>query len=341
MKSFTPEIYKRDIVMISDYVNPVTYSHIELTDEMKFLKLIPKHIANHGINFTYLEVKTLNELNRALQKLDRTKVVIFNWCEFLEEQEDTGHLVTELLEKLGFIYTGADTANLKLVNSKELTKKRLMANDVLTPAYRVVSSRAELTDIPTTYPVIVKLENRHASVGLNLENVVYDFEALRKIVDKLLSSYNSKLLIEQFISGQEYTVTVWGNGPSTKCIYFSKELYKDCTISNIYTEVGKFSFGSAEEKNLKSASFHNKKFKKTIDLLERLAVQSYRVLNMKDYARFDIREQNDNYYVLDCNANPRIDIGSQVLKGAKRLYRFNYGETVMKICDFALQRKLL
>jgi hypothetical protein len=61
---------------------------------------------------------------------------------------------------------------------------------------------------------------------------------------------------------------------------------------------------------------------------------------MMDFARFDVREQDGKFYILDCNANPRIDIGSQVLKGAKKMYGFNYGEVIMKLCDFALQRKL-
>lgn len=326
--------------MISDYVDLKTYSQIELYDEIRFLKMLPKQIAKHGIGFTYLEVTTLKELKCELKKYDKNKVVIFNWCDYLEGKEHTDYLVTDLLDKMDFVYTGGDTKNLLLVGSKEQTKKTLIKHGILTPAYCVVSSKDELDDKNFDFPVIVKLENRHASVGLGLENIVCDFDTLSKIVGKLLSTYKSKVLIEQFITGQEYTVTVWDNGPATECIYFTKEIYKDPSISNIYTEIGKFAFGSAEEKNLKSASFHNKKFKKTIDLLADIAVQSYRALNMIDFARFDVREQDGKFYILDCNANPRIDIGSQVLKGAKKIYGFNYGETIMKLCDFALQRKL-
>ncbi|MBU0649812.1 hypothetical protein KJ605_03085 [Patescibacteria group bacterium] len=339
MKKFTSELFKRKIVVISDYVDPEIYSAIELKDEIKFLADVEDQIKMHGLAYEYVEVKNQDELLATLAKHPVEQTVIFNWCEYLDGQEDTDRIVTKLLDDRGFVYTGADTACLELLTSKEETKKQLLAHGLLTPNYLVAASAENLDDRGLQYPLIAKLENRHASKGLSLANIVHNHEQLVVEVEKLLKKYDSRILVEELVDGQEHTVTVWGNGRTAKCIYFTKEVYLDPTVSTIYTEEGKFDFGSSEEKNLKSRCLDKLKYKKTIALLHDLVLNAYRLLKVDDYGRFDLREKDGKYYFLDCNPNPWIGIGSQLLKGSKKL-GYNSGETVMKICDFALQRHM-
>ena len=323
--------------MISDYVDPQSYTKQEWNEEVKLINIIKREIKELETEFEYLEIKNLTDLKKSLKKYNKNEVVIFNWCEFLEEKEDTEYLVTEYLESQSFIFTGANTKCLKLTESKEKTKEKLTGNNIPTPKYVVIKKGAALSNIGLSYPLMLKLENRHSSAGITNENVVYNYEQLCKVSERLFSDYHTNVLVEEFIDGQEYTVTAWGNGKKVSCIYITKEIYKDSKVSVINTESSKFFHNSADEKNLISKVVDKKNDKKNIIKINEIVVNSYRALNFFDYGRFELREKAGNFYVIDCNPNPWIGLSAVLFKGTKKL-GYNYGETILQICKFAVQR---
>ena len=161
---------------------------------------------------SYIEIKNLVDLKKSLEPFDKNTTVIVNWCEFLNQKEGTAHLVTQFLEERGYIFTGADTACLKLTSSKEQTKKRLIAANILTPNYTVITTDTDFTKISLKFPIMLKLEDRHSSVGITNENVVNNIEQLAKVSQRLIQKYHANVLAEEYIDGPEYTATVWGNG---------------------------------------------------------------------------------------------------------------------------------
>lgn len=330
-----PELLKRKIVIISDYVNPKEYSNQELEEENNFIDAIKREINTYDVQVDYLEVKTLGDLKNSLKKFKTNEVVIFNWCEFLEEKENTAHLVTDFLETNGFIFTGADTKCLLLTGSKEKTKKTLLEHRIPTPKYTVIRDGG-FTDIDLTYPLMLKLEDRHSSAGITSENVVYNLEQLTKVSQKLINNYHANVLAEEFIDGQEYTVTVWNNELDAKGLYITQESYLDPNISKINTESGKFTHGSEDESNLISVELRSTEIRNKIGAT---VLDSYKALNFYDYGRFEVREKNGVYYVIDCNPNPWIGLDAVLFKGTKNL-GYNFGETLLQICEFAVQRNI-
>lgn len=325
------------IVMISDYVNPATYTQEEIADEIKFIELIKNEILETGTEFEYIEIKNLNELEESLAKFKKDNVVIFNWCEYLEEKDDTAHLITEYLESKHFTFTGADTKCLKLTQSKIKTKNVLTQKGIPNPKYEIIENVNDISKIRLPFPLILKLENKHASAGITGENVVHDKVQLTKVAAKLLNNYHTTILAEEFLDGEEYAAMVWGNGNDASCMYITKERYLDKSISIINTETAKFIEGSVEEKNLVPEGLDKEKEPNTYTKISRIAVDSYKALEFQDYGRFELRKRGDELFILDCNANPWIGIGAIIFKGTQDL-GLNYGQTLLQICKFAVKR---
>ena len=70
------------------------------------------------------------------------------------------------------------------------------------------------------YPVIVKPNTLHASMGITEDSVVEKQDGLTSSVQRLFNEYFflNEVLIEKFAkNGEEYTVSVLGNGDSRAC----------------------------------------------------------------------------------------------------------------------------
>ena len=89
--------------MLSDYVDPATYTQEELTKEKAFINAIRGQIGKYSIPIDYIEVKTLRDIQTALAKYNKQKTVIFNWCETLDGTDTEATDVTKYLEKKYFI----------------------------------------------------------------------------------------------------------------------------------------------------------------------------------------------------------------------------------------------
>lgn len=321
--------------MISDYVDPNNYLPDELQNEKLFIETLKREIQEAGGSFDYCEVKTLDDLGLLLTKYDRNSIVVFNWCEFFEEDERTAHLVTDYLETNGYIFTGSGTNTLKLTSDKQLVKEVLLKNSLPTPKYYVAINETEL-NASLGFPVIVKLNDRHASAGISNDNVVHNMQNLRKVSKKLFDKYQTKIMVEKFISGSEYTVTLWGNSSDAKCIDINKEDFKDPNISTIFTETTKFDYSSPEAKNTVSSVVQDERI---IKRLTETALTAYNVLGFNDYGVFEYRQGKDDVYIIDCNPNQFLGLDAILFEGAKK-FGLNHGETILQICEFAVKRNV-
>lgn len=334
MKKFIPDLITKDIVMISDYVSPDTYYPKELEDEKIFIQTVTKEIKEYGVNFYYTEIKNLKDLKTVTEKHHTHNTVIFNWCEYLDEKEGTASLVTEYLESKKYIFTGAASDVIKLTDSKGKTKDKLLKHKIPTPESCVIKKGFPVNDAGIHYPVIAKLEDRHASAGITSENIIYNSKQLKAVSDRLFKEYEADIMLEEFIDGPEYVATVWGNKSRSSCIYITEEKYKDENIAKISTENSKFVYGSEEEQNIDSTAIEQGNKYTNIS---RIAVDAYSALGFYDYGRFELRENHNGIYVIDCNPNQWLGMDAALFKGTKIL-GYNYGETLLQICEFAVKR---
>ncbi len=114
------------------------------------------------------------------------------------------------LDRLGYIYTGADTWSHRVSADKGRVQAVLRAGGVSIPRGRVLRPAADLDW--SIFPAIVKptqstRQLRHRSpmrwcaIG----------QQLRQRLEYVMEKYRVPAVVEEFIAGREFQVSVWGN----------------------------------------------------------------------------------------------------------------------------------
>ncbi len=149
-------------------------------------------------------------LERVLAGCDPARQIVFNWCEEVPGIPRSSALVARTLEELGFAFTGADSRALQFSQDKPAVKERLQKLGIPTPGWQVYES-AEILNWDC-FPAIVKPAFEHCSFGITREAVVHDREELSQQVAEVIEKFHQPVLVEDFINGREFHVTVVGNG---------------------------------------------------------------------------------------------------------------------------------
>ncbi|PKN07991.1 MAG: hypothetical protein CVU70_03905, partial [Deltaproteobacteria bacterium HGW-Deltaproteobacteria-5] len=144
-----------------------------------------------------------------LHPFDPSEHIIFNWCESLPGLRHSEWLVAKRLEMLGFTFTGADSETLALAQDKYRVKVLLEQAGIPTPAWRIFR-HGEPCEWDH-FPAIVKPMNEHCSAGITRESVVLNQTELESRIPFILDTYQQPAMVEDFIDGREFHVSVWGN----------------------------------------------------------------------------------------------------------------------------------
>ncbi|HLB51888.1 hypothetical protein A3F07_01955 [candidate division WWE3 bacterium RIFCSPHIGHO2_12_FULL_38_15] len=327
----------KEIIIICNTMEGEGWTEEETKDGLDNVNTLEKQISEKGINVTTYFVSTSKELERYLKKHDPANTVVFNWCEELDGMKNSFHLAPQLLEKIGFVYTGNDPENLQFTLDKIKVKNTLIKEKLSTPAYNVYTSLDEKINHWNVFPALVKPALEHSSYGITKESVVDNHEQLEMQVKKVIETFNGPAYVEDFIDGTEFNIAVWGNDnleilPIRAIDYKEFEDYHDrlCNYDS------KWILDSDAYKKTQPY------FVRDLDLklkknLEKLVIRTYRVLNCKDYARIDIRMRDGNPYILDVNSNPDITENGGFAQSAMDT-GVNYGGVIIKLCEIALDR---
>jgi D-alanine-D-alanine ligase len=123
--------------------------------------------------------------------------------------------VPSVCEMLGIPYSFSDPLTLALSLDKPFTKRLVREAGVETAPDWTVRDGAELAalasrqDLP--WPLFVKPAYEGSSKGIRQTSRVLDAASLRHTVTAMLDEYHQPVMVEGFVSGDEYTVGVVGN----------------------------------------------------------------------------------------------------------------------------------
>ncbi len=263
---------------------------------------------------------------------------ILNFVESVEGISYYEYCMAGLYELLGYNYTGNIPSTLGNCLNKERTKEILYSNGIRTPRAITLSAKQKFTnkDINLNYPVILKLADEDASIGISEHSVVDNYKDLRKHFTFLAKTYNKKVIIEEYIEGRELNCAVLGDKVLPVSEIDFTGLPKN--LPKIVTYDGKWIEDSTYYNYTKPVCPANID-SKTKDKVEKLAIESYKVLNCRDYARVDVRLANDGTpYVIEINPNPDVSSDSGFARAAAAS-GMTYNKLLFNIVNFALDRK--
>lgn len=273
----------------------------------------------------------------ARQDLARLETdIVFNLFEGFAGLPGSEADIAGILTDLGKNYTGCPAQALKLCLDKPRTKRVLSAGGIAVPDFQVLSA-GTFSQFHLAYPCIVKPVGEDASHGITTGSVVHDYVSLKNQFDKLLTVYKAvDILIEEYIGGREFNVTVTGN--SRPWILAISEIVFSLPpgMPEIITYEAKWEKDSVYYRGTQpvcpAAVSENDEF-----TIAAVARKSYRLTGCRGYARVDMRmNERGELYVLEVNPNPDISPDSGAALQA-RTAGLDYTAFIGKIVSLAIE----
>ncbi len=250
--------------------------------------------------------------------------------------------IPAMLEMLGIPYSGSGVTTLAITLDKRRTKEVLMANEIRTPRFQLLS-RAEDLRSDLQFPLFLKPNGEGSSRGITARSLVSSTEELEEVATEMVAKYSQPVLVEEYLTGREFTVGLLGNSPpavlpivevgfeglpenapkfdcyEVKWIYDSLDAGYDTTIcpANL-------------DDNLRSR-------------IEKAATRTFEALEVRDLCRLDLRLDNQGEpSVFDVNALPGlIPDPAENSRFPKAAYAagYSYEELIGEVFNAALARE--
>lgn len=207
--------------------------------------------------------------------------------------------VQALLDMLNKPYTGSLPLASGFAMDKALTKRYWQGIGVATPKYLCFSSEPDLEQIDRemTYPLIIKPSREGSTIGIS------KVDGPQQLAAALLDAqrYDSDILVEEFVSGPEFTVTIIddkaypaiGLKPSEGHALYD---YDAKYLADDTAYLLPCGLESSQEQ-----------------LLKELALEAYRSLGCRGWGRVDVMQNEaGDFTVLEVNTSPGMTSHSLV-----------------------------
>lgn len=210
-------------------------------------------------------------------------------------------VVQGICEYIKLPYTGAGVLGSALGFDKYYFKQILKFHDLPNAKFELVHAKEQNLDTVTTkfsYPLVVKPSREGSSVGVSICQNEEDF---RKGL-KLAAQYDSEILVEEFLDGQELTVPILIDRALTPIEIRPKTRFYD--YENKYTS-GNTDYIIPPELP-----------EETIQQLKDLAWKTHQACRARVYSRVDFRMHNGKPHIIEINTLPGCTPTSLVPKAA-------------------------
>ncbi len=334
--------YNSPASIFSVYNGKPSDTNLPLNDlsETGFLQNINKIKKQLHKYFSTVETLAVDSnVERIVNKINKVSPdAIFNFVESVEGISSFEYCAASIFELLGFEYTGNTPFCLGNALNKERAKNILRSFKIRTPKSLAINKNQgiQLKKFNLKFPVILKLLNEDASIGISEFSVVNNPEGLKKQFDFLLETYKQDIIAEEYIDGRELNVAILGNTVLPVSEIDFTGLPEN--FPKIVTYDSKWIADTVYYENTKPKcpAELDKKLKKKVTTI---ALEAFSALSCRDYARVDIRvDKSGKPYVIEVNPNPDIseDSGFARAAAAKGI---NYPELLFTIANYAINRK--
>lgn len=325
------------IVVIYD-ATPGVQSDLEIREALGILKDVrdieniikDKGLRADILGFEFPVIKSVQTL------LNQKPDLVFNLCEGLGDDSSFEINVASLLEFFGLAFTGSGPLSLSLCHNKEIAKAQLSFHGIPTPKHVLIEQGQKIVRNGLEYPLIVKPVHEDGSFGIDEDSVVISDEALETKVLSVHRRFRQGAMVEEFIDGREFNVSILGNDPFDFVQIREIQFSEDCKPRII-------SFKSKWKKS--SLAYQATSTTEVQHLSDRIqkrilkyAIQCFKIFKMRDYGRIDFRlGKSEVPYVIDLNPNPCISRDSGMVMAAHQ-NGMSYEELIGRITSCAFAR---
>lgn len=266
-------------------------------------------------------MQNYHEIIAGIRKRSGRKIpLVLNLCDGDEVNGTPGVSVIAELERNRLIYTGSDTHYYDITTSKIPMKKAFDRAGVSTAKWAVIDELEESLDglcERLGAPLIIKPAVSGGSMGVSVKNVVYTDKELKDRVAELKNGYRGwnlladGLIVEQFISGPEFTSFIIGSSTAPeRCEVFppvERIFHESLPDEEKFLSFDRlWEIYEDEHPMPGNENFYNyhRPDAHLIKTLEEISLQAYLAVGGMGYGRLDIRmdKNTGKLYMLEVNA---------------------------------------
>ena len=272
----------------------------------------------------------------AIVKKEKIEAV-FNLCESVDDDPRLIGHPAAVFELLGLPFTGSGSIALMLSTDKRLAKRQLTAAGFRTPGSLAYDGGDISYLLDFALPAIIKPRLEDASIGIDQESIVFKKKELKEKIPVFFKKYGP-LLLEQFIDGREFNVSLFGY-PAARILPVA-----EIDFSSFPKELQKI-VGYRAKWDEEAFEYHNtrrifpQKLPQLLDRnLRKVASGAYKLFMLRDYGRIDLRMDDlGKIYVLEANANPCISPDAGFIAAAGQC-RMTYTDVIRDFVAFLHDR---
>ncbi|MBN2632993.1 MAG: ATP-grasp domain-containing protein [Bacteroidales bacterium] len=310
------------------YNEPAENAYADELDVMDQVEFIEANLRELGIETSRRGI-TANFMSEIPELAEEKPELIFNLVESINNNGEFSYFIPALLNHHSIPYTGSSVEALFITTSKTLTCRMLSAAGIKNPGAVPPSQCKNLTE-GNRY--IIKPVWEDGSLGITAESV---FVYTPDMKEKLGSYRDSHWLIQDYIDGREFNVTVLAGPDGPEVLPPAEMLFRDYGNERpkIVDFKAKWEEGSFEYNNTVRDFPGNRLDKLLMERITDTALKCWHYFGLKGYARVDMRIDSNNIpYVIEVNANPCLTPGSGVVAAVTEA-GISYPSFVSRILD--------
>ena len=229
--------------------------------------------------------------------------------------------IQAMFDLLDIKYTGTDYISSALSMDKAISKELFTKYGIPTPkGITICKGDRQIVDAWSIYPCIVKVNCGGSSVGVYMAE---DKAQLEEALEQAFK-YESRVIIEQYIAGREFSIGVM-DGKALPIIEIAHKV-------GFYDYKNKYQAGSTVETCPAELDANVTK------AMQSCAETVYRALRLKTYARMDFRMDSAfNFYCLEANTLPGMTPTSLLPQEAAAI-GVNFEELCQQIIDISMKK---
>ncbi|HEV3445748.1 MAG TPA: hypothetical protein VG099_13980 [Gemmataceae bacterium] len=280
-------------------------------------------------------------LSKLLSGLRRRRPdLIFNLLETFGRNELGAAGLAGILTLLGIPSTGGGPGEIYIQQDKALARKLLAFEKLRYPDFMVFTPDADLeTGGKLRFPVFVKPLRVEALIGVNGTSLVRNAQDLLRRIRQIHADVNDAALVEEYIEGREIYVGIVGN-------------HDPMVLPPVEIDFSQLRNGEPHTVDaaakLRQTSKRNKGTPRSVvpqlpdelcARLQKVALEAYRALRVRDYGRVDLRLAEDGeIYVIEVTASCYLEKSGEFVTAAAAA-GLDYVSLINKIAELAVERQ--
>ena len=250
--------------------------------------------------------------------------------------------IPSMLEMLGIPFTGSDSITTGICHDKARCKEILSYYGIPNAPFFITDDE-NISLNSNGYPKFVKPLHEGSSKGIYNSSLVTNQAELRSEISRIKQCYGQPAIVEDFLPGKEFTVSILGNGDDAKVLPII-EINLDSVpdgFNKIYSYEVKWFFDTRENK-LDIFKCPAEVAPSVYSEIENVCLRAYRCLRIRDWARIDVRLDSNNVAnIVEINPLPGIlpdPADNSCYPKAARHYGLDYDAMINAVLGEAVKR---